>query len=158
MSIGNGRNTSSSLLKRFSTSWITAQKGSIKKFSLLLCVQTERREWGGNPLCMCVSWQAKKKRKMKWKFTCAILLTLLPPRNGIEQFVFVWCFDGFWGEIGGIVDVVEVVGDTHSHIVMIVVVVVATAAAPLGRGGEVGVFGAVARRCWWWGVAVIRRW
>lgn len=86
-----------------------------------------------------------KKRKMKWKFTCAILLTLLPPRNGIEQFVFVWWIDGFRGEIGSIVNVVEIVGDADTQVV---VVVVATAAAPLGRGGEVGVFGAVARRCW----------
>ena len=66
-----------------------------KVLAAFVCSNGKKRERRKSPMYVCFLAGEKKKRKMKLKFTFANLLTLLPPRNGIEQFVFVWCFDGF---------------------------------------------------------------
>lgn len=88
------------------------------------------------PLILCSRILSKKKypRKKDIIFT---LLTLLPPRNGVEELVLVGRIDGFGVEVGGVVNRVSADGSR-------MMVTVSHYSSPLRWGGVVRVLRAVA--------------
>lgn len=96
--------------------------------------------------CALVSCQKKYPRKKDIIFT---LLTLLPPRNGVEELVLVGRIDRFGVKVGGVVNRVSADGSR-------MMVTVSHYSSPLRWGGVVRVFRAVAvARCRRGGVAVV---